>query len=123
MTLKSTEPLTEISTRIISWGVKATGVYGWQPYRLYVPIVSISENLNLLQLSVLVQACTGIALPFTNQTQESLSRYVVPEKVIEARTSRLESKQERLISTSSRSWFCASSFIQLNKNQLDAPLF
>jgi hypothetical protein len=28
MTLKSTEPLTEISTRIISWGVKATGVYG-----------------------------------------------------------------------------------------------
>jgi len=58
-----------------------------------------SESVNLLQPSVFVQACTGIALLFTNQTQEILSSYVVPERVIEAGTSRLESKQEILIST------------------------
>ena len=38
MTLDSTEPLTEMSTRDISWGVKAAGVYGWQPCPLHVTI-------------------------------------------------------------------------------------
>jgi hypothetical protein len=28
MTLRSTQPLTELSSRVISWGVKAVGVYG-----------------------------------------------------------------------------------------------
>jgi hypothetical protein len=31
MALWSTQPLTEMSTRNISWGVKAAGAYGWQP--------------------------------------------------------------------------------------------
>jgi hypothetical protein len=38
MALGSTQPLTEMSTRNISWGVKAAGAYGW-PYHLHVPIV------------------------------------------------------------------------------------
>jgi hypothetical protein len=37
--LGSTEHSTEMSTRSIFWGVKAAGVYGWQPYHLHVPIV------------------------------------------------------------------------------------
>jgi hypothetical protein len=31
MALGSTEPLTEMSTRNISWGINAAGAYGWQP--------------------------------------------------------------------------------------------
>jgi len=30
--LASTQPLTEMSTRSMSWGVKAAGAKGWQPY-------------------------------------------------------------------------------------------
>jgi hypothetical protein len=37
--LGSTQPLTEMSTENISWGVKVAGAYGWQPYHLHVPIV------------------------------------------------------------------------------------
>ena len=58
-----TQPLTEISTRNISWGVNAAGAYGWQPYHLHVPIVLKSGTLNLLEPSGSVQACNGIALP------------------------------------------------------------
>jgi hypothetical protein len=29
--LESTQPLTETSTRNISWGVNVAGAYGWQP--------------------------------------------------------------------------------------------
>jgi len=39
MALGSTQPLTEISTRVISWRVQSAGAYGWQPYHLHVPIV------------------------------------------------------------------------------------
>jgi hypothetical protein len=39
MALGSTQPLTEMSTRNIFWGVKAAGAYGWQPDHLHVPIV------------------------------------------------------------------------------------
>ena len=59
-----TQPLTEI-TRNISWEVKAASVYGWQTYLLHVPIVLKSGSLNLLEPSGPVQACNGIALPFT----------------------------------------------------------
>ena len=58
-----TQPVTEMSTRNISWGVKAAGAYGWQPYRLHVPNVMKSWSLNLLEPSGPVQACNGIALP------------------------------------------------------------
>jgi len=46
-------------------GVKAAGAYGWQPYHLHVPIVLKSGSLNLLEPSGPVQACNGIALPYT----------------------------------------------------------
>ena len=44
-------------------GVKAAGVYIWQPYHLHVPIVLKSRSLSLLEPSGPVQACKGIALP------------------------------------------------------------
>jgi hypothetical protein len=65
MALGSTQPLTEMSTRNISLGVKGAGEYGWQPYHLHMPIVLKSGSLNLLEPSGPVQAWTGIALPFT----------------------------------------------------------
>ena len=63
--LSSSQTLTEMSTRNIFSVVKAAGTYGWQPYHLYVPIVLKSGSLILLEPSGLVQACTGIDLPFT----------------------------------------------------------
>jgi hypothetical protein len=63
MALGLPQPLTEMSTRNNSWGVKAAGAYGWQPYRLHVPNVLKYETLNLLEHSGPVQACNGIALP------------------------------------------------------------
>ena len=64
MALGSTQPLTEMSTRKISWTVKAASAYGWQPYHLHVPTVLKSGSLNLLETSGPVMACNGIALPF-----------------------------------------------------------
>jgi len=64
MALGLTQPLAEMSTRNISWRVKAAGEYGWQPYHLHVPIVLKSGSLNLLELSGPVQARNGIALLF-----------------------------------------------------------
>jgi hypothetical protein len=37
--LGSTQCLTEMNNRDISWWVKAAGVYGWQPYPFHGPIV------------------------------------------------------------------------------------
>jgi len=34
LALGLTQPLTETSARNISWGIKATGAYGWQPLPL-----------------------------------------------------------------------------------------
>ena len=64
MALGLTQSLTEMSTRNISWGVKAAGAYGRQPYHLHVLNVLKSGSLNLLEPSGPVQACNGIALPF-----------------------------------------------------------
>ena len=58
--LELIQPLTEINTRNISWGVKAAGTWGWQPYHLHVPIILNSGSLNLLEVSRPVQACNGI---------------------------------------------------------------
>jgi hypothetical protein len=65
MALGLTQPLTEISTRNISWWVKAAGAYGWQPYQFYVLIVLKSGSLKLLEPSGPVQACTVTALPLS----------------------------------------------------------
>ena len=64
MALGLTQPLTEMSNRNISWGVKAAGVYGWQPYHIPVPIVLKSGSLNLLEPSGPVQACDGDCFSF-----------------------------------------------------------
>jgi len=45
MALGSTQSLTEMSTRRISWGVNAAGAWGWQPYHL---LVLLSWNLGSL---------------------------------------------------------------------------
>jgi len=60
----STQPLTEMITRNISWGVKAAIACGWQPYHLHVPTVLKSGSLNLLEPSGPVQACNWIAWPW-----------------------------------------------------------
>jgi hypothetical protein len=39
MALESTQPLTDTSTRDISWGVKAADANGWELYHLHVPTV------------------------------------------------------------------------------------
>ena len=62
MALGSTQPLTEMSTINISWGVKAAGAYGWQPYYLQVQIVLKSENLKLLEPSGLSRLQTTLLL-------------------------------------------------------------
>jgi len=48
MTLGLTQPLTEMSTRNISCGLKAAGAYGLQPYHLNMQTVLKSGILNLL---------------------------------------------------------------------------
>ena len=64
LTLQLTQPLTEISTRNISWGDKGGQCVGLQPYHLHVPIVLKSGSLKLLEPSGPVQDCNGIVLPF-----------------------------------------------------------
>ena len=64
MPLGSNQPLSEMNTRNISWGIKAAGAWGWQPYHLHVPIVLKSGSLNLLEPSGPVHVCTGIAVPY-----------------------------------------------------------
>ena len=64
MALGLTQPLTEMSTRNISWGIKSAGAYGWQPYRLHVLIVSKSGRLNFLEPSGPDQACNELLYPY-----------------------------------------------------------
>jgi hypothetical protein len=66
MALGSLQPLTEMSTSNISWGVKAAGAYGWQPYHLHVPTVFKFVSRKLLEPGGPVQACNAIPLPFTS---------------------------------------------------------
>ena len=63
MALGSTHPLTEMSTRSISWGK------GGRCVRLttlppFCAVVMKSRNLNFLEPSGPLQACNGTALPF-----------------------------------------------------------
>ena len=64
MVLGLTQPLTEMSTRNISWEVKVAGAYGWQPYHLHVPNALKSGRLNLLEPLGSVQACNAIMILF-----------------------------------------------------------
>jgi hypothetical protein len=64
--LGSTQPLTEMNTRGISWEVKAAGAYGWQPYHFHELFIT-SGNLNLLEPYGPVQDCVRIVLLFGDQ--------------------------------------------------------
>ena len=57
-----TQPLTEISTRNISWKVKAAGASGWF-YQFHVPFVMKSGSPNLMETSGPAQDCVVMALP------------------------------------------------------------
>jgi hypothetical protein len=61
--LRSTLPLTKVSSRNISCGVKVAGAQG-RPYHLHVPTVLKSGSINFLEPYGPVQACNGIALRF-----------------------------------------------------------
>jgi len=63
MALGSTQPLTEMSTRSISWGQGRPVREADNPPPSCV-FVTKSGNLNLLEPSGPVQACNGIALLF-----------------------------------------------------------
>ena len=79
MALALTQLLTEMNTRNISWGVKATDAWGWQPYHLHVPFVLKSPSLNLLEPSGPVQTSNGIAFTLSPALFRSTScvyRYV-----------------------------------------------
>jgi hypothetical protein len=65
MALESTQPLTEMSTRSISCGVKVAGAYGWQPYHHPEPL---SCNLGTLTSWNPLGHCrsvTGLLYPFS----------------------------------------------------------
>ena len=65
MILAPTQPLIEIITRNISWGIKAAGTRGWQPYNLHVSNVLKSGSLNPLEPSGRVQVFTRIGVPYS----------------------------------------------------------
>jgi len=46
---ESIQPLTEMSTRNISWSVRVTGGYDKESHHFHVPVVSKSADLNLLE--------------------------------------------------------------------------
>jgi hypothetical protein len=62
MALGSIQPLTEMSTRNISWG-KGGRCVGLRTLQLRVPIVLKSGSLNPLEISGPVKACNENALP------------------------------------------------------------
>jgi len=63
--LRLTQPLMDMSTRNISWRVKAASAYSWQPYYFRVPTILKSGSPNLLELSGPLQGCNRISVPFT----------------------------------------------------------
>jgi len=62
MTLGLTQPLTEMSTRSMSWGGKCGRFLG------LTDCLEIWDSLNLVEPSGPVQNCNGIALPLPNLT-------------------------------------------------------
>jgi len=60
MALGSTQSLTEMSSRGISWGVKGGQCVGLTPFHFHVPILFKSGILKLLEPRGLVQACNGM---------------------------------------------------------------
>jgi hypothetical protein len=79
MALGLTQPLTQMSTRNISWGVKMAGVSGWKPYQLRV---LKSGSLNLLKPSGPVQVCNETALTFEAITTNRKVAGLIPDSVV-----------------------------------------
>jgi len=63
MALELTQPVTEMSTRNISWEYMRPVRRADSLYHHHVPIVLKSGSLNFLEPSGPLQACNGIALP------------------------------------------------------------
>jgi hypothetical protein len=72
MALGWTKPLTEMRTRNISWGVKATDAYSWQQYHLHGSIVLKSGSLNILEPSWPVEVCNGISSSSSSSSSSSV---------------------------------------------------
>ena len=70
MTLGSTQPLTEMSTRRISWG-KGGRCIRLTTLPTLCAVVMKSRNLNFLEPSGPLQACNGSALPLPSQYKVS----------------------------------------------------
>jgi len=58
-------------------GVKAAGVWGWQPHHLHVQNVMKSGSLNLLEPSGPHRACYRTPLPFLQKIVQKSCSYVV----------------------------------------------
>jgi len=67
MVLGSTQPLTEMSTRSISWG-KSGLCIRMTTLPLSCAVVMKSGNLNFLEPSGPFQACNGTALPYLSNS-------------------------------------------------------
>ena len=72
MALGSTQPLTEMSTRCISWGWRRP-VLKADNLPPFCAVVIKSGNLKFLELSGPLQACNGTALPFLSTLRYPLS--------------------------------------------------
>jgi hypothetical protein len=84
VTLGSTQPLTEMSTRSISWG-KGGGCVWLTILPPSCAVVKKSGNLNYLEPSVPLQACNGTALLYIH-----MCIYIYIEKGIVRKISRLQ---------------------------------
>ena len=64
MTLGSTQPLTEMSNRSISWVVKGGRILRLTTLLPRWDVVMKSGNLNFLEPSGSIQACNGTGIPY-----------------------------------------------------------
>jgi hypothetical protein len=69
----STQPLTEMSTSNLSWGVKVAVAYCWQPYHLHVPIVLKSGRLSHLDACWCLCELFSVFCTFTKELIAFLS--------------------------------------------------
>ena len=84
MALGSTQPLTEMSTRCISWGDKACRCVRLTNLPPSCAVVMKSGNLYFVEPSGPLQACNGTALPlpFTLNTRKVTSFPVAREDIL-----------------------------------------
>jgi hypothetical protein len=114
MALGLTQPLTETSTRNISWGLRAVHAKGWQPYHLHVPIVTKSRSLNLLDNLGLYRDC----FTFTTQPKykkiwlKSLWNYIHHTSTNISIPTELQIYDQCIV-LDSKSWFIQYLMIQI----------